>query len=177
MSPSYIPTLKDHIESAILTEAGIGKNVPEDSAILVHLIEVTGHATNICHELQHSAVNQARRNDVSWAEIGQTLEISRQAAQQRFASEKVESAAFGVRTIRGVTAFNEMSILESEGRAGNHLTGFGALTIQVKPSSKVWMHKRVTALNIGKVRKQMEANEWTYVGSWFPFHYFKKVAD
>jgi hypothetical protein len=176
MGPSYIPNLRDNIESAILTEAGIGKSVPEDSALLVHLIKVTGHAIDICHELQHSAVNQARRNDVSWAEIGQPLEISRQAAQQRFASDRAEAAAVGVRTIRGVTAFNEMSVLESEGKAGNHLTGFGALTIQVKPSSKVWIHKRLTALNIGKVRKQMEANELTYAGSWFPFHYFKKVA-
>jgi hypothetical protein len=176
MIPSYIPTLRDHIESAILTEAGIGKDVPQDSALLVHLIAVTGQAMNICHELQFSAVSQARRNDVSWAEIGQTLEISRQAAQQRFASERADAAVAGVRTIRGVTAFNEMSVLESEGKAGNHLTGFGALTIQVTPSSKVWMHKRVTALNIGKVRRQMEAREWTYVGSWFPFHYFKKVA-
>lgn len=177
MSPSYIPTLKDHIESAILAEAGIGKTLPQESTALLHLIEVTGQATNICHELQHSAVGQARRNDVSWAEIGRTLDISRQAAQQRFASEKAEAPTVGVRTIRGVTAFNEMSILESEGKAGHHLTGFGPLTIQLKPSSKVWVHKRVTALNIGKVRQQMDANGWTYVGSWFPFHYFKKVAD
>jgi hypothetical protein len=177
MSPSYIPTptLKDNIESSILTEAGVGKTLPQDSTVLLHLIAVTGHATTICHELQRSAVNQARRHDISWAEIGQTLEISRQAAQQRFVSEKAAAPAADLRIIRGVTAFSEMSILESEGKAGYHLTGFGALTLQLKPSSQVWLHKRVTALYIGKIRKQMETKGWTYVGAWFPFHYFKKT--
>ena len=177
MSPSYIPTLKDNIESAILTEAGVGKMLPQDSAVLLRLIEVSGDATSICNELQRSAVNQARRHDVSWAEIGQKLDISRQAAQQRFAPDQSEPATRDLRIVKGATAFNEMGILESEGKAGYHLVGFGPLVLELKPSSKVWLHKRVTALNIGRIRKQMEAAGWTYVGAWFPFHYFKKIAN
>ena len=168
--------LKDTIESAILSATGIGKELPEDQAVLLRLIDVTGQATSICSQLQQSAVNQARRLDVPWSDIGATLSISRQAAQQRFASEDSTPDPDNIRVLKGATAFNEMGMLKLEGKAGYHLVGFGPLTLKLMPSRKTWLHERVTSLNIDSARADMEKKGWTYVGSWFPFHYFKRAV-
>ena len=168
--------LKDTIESAILSATGIGKELPEDRSVLLRLIGVTGQATNVCSQLQQSAVNHARRMDIPWSDIGTTLGISRQAAQQRFASEDSVTDPDNIRVLKNANAFNEMGMLKLEGEAGYHLVGFGPLTLKLMPSRKTWQHERVTSLNIDKTRALMEKKGWTYIGSWFPFHYFKRAV-
>ena len=175
MNPEPCP-LKDTIESAILSAAGIGKELPEDRAVLLRLIDVTGQATSVCSQLQQSAVNHARRMDVPWSDIGATLGISRQAAQQRFAAEDNTADPDNIRILKNANAFNEMGLLKQEGEAGYHLIGFGPLTLKLMPSRNRWQHERTTSFNIEKTRVLMEKNGWTYVGSWFPFHYFKRVV-
>ena len=111
----------------------------------------------------------------AWSVIGRELGISRQAAQQRFGQATPEAELNGtMRTIGQVTAFNEMEILKHEGAAGNHLVAFGPLYLTVQASSQQWEHLRVTTVWMGDLRRQLEQSGWVYVGTWFPFRYFKR---
>lgn len=171
-------TLEGSLEATILTEAQLVRRTPEKPDEFLRLIAVSGAAAEACAAMQRSSVNQARRLDVPWASIGEVLGISKQAAQQRFAASNGDALLpKGGRIINGATAFNEMSILEREGKAGYHLVGFGALVLFVEGSSQAWEHRRRTSLNIAKTRRSMAAEGWTYVGSWFPFHYFKRTRS
>ncbi|KQM28522.1 MULTISPECIES: hypothetical protein [unclassified Sphingomonas] len=120
----------------------------------------------------------ARRADMSWAEIGKTLGISKQAAQQRFgratghAEEGVDNGTF-VRT--GATAFNELRILAGEGRKGNELVALGALTLSFRPSEQTWEYCR--RIGTGSDTTRMQAEGWEHVASWLPFHYYKRVTE
>ncbi len=169
--------LRNDIEKAILTHAGLAKNSETDPASLLRLVDAASESVEVCSELQRAAVHQARRSDVPWSEIGSRMGISRQAAQQRFAPEEPSELAIeNSKRIAGANAFNEMQILETEGKAGYHLVGFGPSFLTVLASKKKWEHRRLYALNIATKRSQMEADGWNYVGSWFPFHYFKRVV-
>lgn len=170
--------LRNDLEKAILTHAGLSKNSETDATSLLRLIDATSESAEVCSQLQRAAVHQARRSDIPWSEIGLVIGITRQAAQQRFAPEEPpELAAENAKRISGANAFNEMQILETEGKAGYHLIGFGPHFLTVLASKKVWEHRRLYSLNIANKRIQMEAEGWIYVGSWFPFHYFKRVVS
>ncbi|MBC3880616.1 hypothetical protein H8K35_03150 [Undibacterium sp. LX40W] len=170
--------LRNDIEKAILTHAGLSKNSETDPSSLLRLVDATSESVEVCSQLQRAAVHQARRSDVPWSEIGSVMGITRQAAQQRFAPEESnEQAAENSKRISGANAFNEMQILETEGKAGYHLVGFGPHFLTVLASKKVWEHRRLYALNIANKQSQMEDEGWTYVGSWFPFHFFKRVVS
>jgi hypothetical protein len=69
-----------------------------------------------------------------------------------------------------------MQMLEAEGRAGRELVGTGALTLVVRQTDKAWEHVRVSAFRWTDIRGRMERDGWTYVASWYPFHYFKREA-
>ena len=175
MNDSDLSSLKYSLEAAILGHAHLAQPKSNDVSSLLQLVQVTGKASNICSEFQRSAVHQARRSGVSWLEIGEALGISKQAAQQRFGLADVEIPE-GIRVVKGATTFNEMAMLSEEGKAGFHLVGFGPLTLRLKPSRKKWLHIRESGVNVQKIRAKKEAEGWEYVGSWFPFHYFKKPA-
>jgi len=168
-------SLKESLEAAILGHAQLAQSGSGDTESLLQLVQVTGRAAAICSDFQRSAVQQARRSGVSWVEIGDALGISKQAAQQRFGVADSETSE-GIRVIKDVTAFNEMTLLSQEGEFGFHLVGFGAFTLHLRPSGRKWLHSRVLGINVQKIRRQKEAAGWEYVGSWFPFHYFKKQA-
>ncbi len=170
--------LRTDLEAAILAHAGLGREGDADTASLLRVIGAAGEAITECEALQRTSVHQARRSGIPWSDIGAGLGISRQAAQQRFAPEETsEKPSDDTRQITGATAFNEMSILEAEGRAGYHLVGFGPLFLTVQASDRIWEHRRIISRNVDKQLRRMEAAGWTYVGSWFPFHYFKRIAD
>jgi hypothetical protein len=167
--------LRADIERAVLAHAGIEDAASvSDADSLLKLVDACSLAVEESGLLQHAAVHQARRAEVSWAAIGEHLGITRQAAQQRFAPDAEAAPVDSVRRIHGATAFNEMQILAEEGKAGFHLVGFGALYLSVRASRQVWEHRRETALTDSK-RARLEAAGWTYVGGWFPFQYFKRV--
>ena len=67
-----------------------------------------------------------------------------------------------------------MALLEMQGIAGYHLVSFGVAHLVVEHSDRKWEHKRVTALRTHLARAELENDGWTYVGSWYPFHYFKR---
>jgi hypothetical protein len=170
--------LRNDIEKAILTHVGLSKDSETDPATLLRLVDATSESIELCGKLQRAAVNQARRSDIPWSEIGSVMGITRQAAQQRFAPEELpQSSAENTKRISGATAFNEMQILNIEGKTGYHLVGFGPLFLTVMASNDVWEHRRLYALNIAGKRTQMESEGWIYVGTWFPFHYFKRIVS
>jgi hypothetical protein len=118
-------------------------------------------------------VDAARRTGLSWTEIGEALGISKQAAQQRFRpgeladEQAVESGDEIVRL--GATAFNELRILREEGLRGRELVRVGALALVFRPSGQRWEYlRRVGAW------PSPGAQGWTHVGSWLPFHYYKR---
>ncbi len=168
--------LRSDIEKAVFDYAGTPAKTPTEPGVFLQLIDATQVAIEECNLLQRAAVHQARRADNSWAAIGDLLGITRQAAQQRFAIESPDTeAAPGLKLVKGASAFNEMRLLENEGREGYHLVDFGVLYLAMQASNKQWDHRREMALNITGKRSRLEKAGWTYVGAWFPFHYFKRV--
>lgn len=120
-------------------------------------------------------IDAARRVGMSWAEIGDTLGISKQAAQQRFkaAFDDVLETDEDLEVIRfGATAFNEMNILREEGLKGNELVRTGALTLVFRRTSEPWEYRR--RLGASSLMPQMQREGWKHVSSWLPFHYFKR---
>ncbi len=123
----------------------------------------------------HRWVDAARRTGLSWTDIGDTLGISKQAAQQRFKPEGPvdEAPENDGETIRrfGATAFNEVEILREEGMIGRELVSTGILSLVFRPSPHNWEYqRRIGTPMIGEMQKA----GWTYVSSWLPFHYFKR---
>jgi hypothetical protein len=69
--------------------------------------------------------------------------VSRQAAQQRFGQPgPPATTGRGRRVLSPLTAFDEMAVLEREGRRGWHVVDFGPLYHVVEASDSVWQHRR-----------------------------------
>ena len=172
-TPAALERLHDACGRAVATMAELSRETEGDQVTYLRLVQAADAAHRECGRILGDAVDQARRMGASWAAVGDVLGISRQAAQQRFG--RAQETRRGRREITGAHAFNEMRILADEGEAGYHLVGFGPLVLQVEASDHPWEHKRVTSLRgLSAVRPKLEADAWTYVGSWFPFHYFKR---
>ncbi len=172
--------LKAEIEKAILQFAQAGASAEPDQAQLLQLVSAATAALEECTTLQMAAIHQARRSGVSWSAIGELLGITRQAAQQRFATPiTLPDSTSALKRIDGVNAQNEMSLIRLEEANGYHLTGFGPQYLQMQKSDYHWEHKRINALPIsaGNKRAQIEKEGWVYVGSWLPYMYFKRVKD
>lgn len=121
-------------------------------------------------------VDAARRAGLSWSEVGDTLGISKQAAQQRFGGPADSPDTHEGWIVRGnANAFNEMQILDEEGRAGNELMSTGLLSLVFRPTDRLWEYRREIGL-AHTVRGPLERAGWTLVSSWFPFQYFKRVV-
>ena len=169
--------LKAALENAILGSENGSLKLEKEPAAFLRLVQVADFASKECSGLLVDAVRQAIRAGNSWAAIGATLGTSRQAAQQRFGGPRQpgESDMHGTRrVITGATAFSEMKMLEIEGAAGNLLVDFGALYLIVEESDRPWQHLRV----FGRLRMtQLVSDGWTFVGAWFPFHYYKRPVD
>ena len=168
--------LRDSIGKAVLSPVFSTDEHEEDSASYLRLINAADIAYKECGYLLEDAVFQAKRINHSWASIGDVLGISRQAAHQRFnpntasVSEHDETTT---RRITGADAFNEMAILRVEGKAGNHLVGFGPFYLLVQESDQQWEHKRITNFS-RRAKGILESTGWTYVGAWLPFLYYKR---
>jgi hypothetical protein len=149
-------TIRERVAEAVLEDAG-------DEIDYLRLVAGADVAAREGDRLLREAVFNARRAGHSWDAIGRVLGVSRQAAQQRFRSPE---APEGRRVIKA-TAFNEVEILEREGREGNHLVDFGPMYLVVEPSEQEWEHLRVVG------RREPEG-DWELVGRWFPFRYYKR---
>ncbi|WP_114950771.1 hypothetical protein [Sphingosinicella terrae] len=158
------------IEEAAGPVAGDRKDDFVELILAAHLVADEGRSA-----LQR-CIDAGRRAGLSWSEVGAVLGISKQAAQQRFGSG---GAAFSgcdgadVEIRLGATAFNEMRILENEGRAGRELVGIGMLTLYFRRTMQQWEHARLIGISSAPPPRG-SGPEWQHVTSWFPFHYFKR---
>jgi hypothetical protein len=154
--------IRERVGDVVLESVG-------DELDYLRLVASADVAAREADRLLHESVSGARHAGYSWDAIGGVLGVSRQAAQQRFRSIKAEDGD-GRRVITGVHALNETEILAREGRAGNHLVGFGPLYLIVEPSERQWEHKRVLG-------RKLSGDDWEFVGSWFPFRYYKRRLE
>ncbi len=80
---------------------------------------------------------------------------------------------------RTATALDEVGVLDEMGRQGWELTGFGPLVLHFRRPEKrelrvPWRYLRVTEVLSTAQRRRVEADGWTYCGSWMgTLHYFK----
>lgn len=150
----------------------------EEPGSFAPLIEAAAIAADEARIALHRWVRAGRRGGLSWAEIGQVVGVSKQAAQQRFGGEdSAETASVahpGAITVKlGATAFNEMAMLQREGAAGRELIGTGALRLFFRQTDRPWRYQRT----VGEMDPRQRVGEgWEVVSSWFPFHYYKRPA-
>jgi len=127
----------------------------------------------------HRWVDAGRRAGMSWTEIGALIGITKQAAQQRFRGSNDEPDLIGeegeIVTRFGATAFNEVGMLAEEGSKGHELIRTGALQLVFRKTDRAWEYRRVVAVSTQAMLEGMAQSGWTYVSSWFPFHYFKRA--
>src|SRR6056297_72242 len=164
--------IRDGVAEACLNAAGPDLLDTPDGAL--RLVAAAKVAADRGATLLDDAVAGARHAGHSWAAIGGVLEISRQAAQQRFGTthDEPEATTPQQRVIRRVTALNELSVLEREQVEGWHLVGFGAGKLVVESSDHPWEHQRLTFASHALLRA-MESDGWRIVGVWGPLTYLK----
>lgn len=127
----------------------IGRAILADSAgTPLAVVRRAAEADQVAGDLLQQAVTAARANGHSWAEIGETLGLTRQAAQQRFGRAAPDAAdgAEGDREERWlgpVTAFDEMAELALAGDLGWHTVGAGMLRHRMVRTPTRWEHRRV----------------------------------
>ena len=152
----------------------IEKRIETDPQATLDLVVITAAAYAETGKLLTSAVAAARASGWSWEAVGTALGMSRQAAQQRF-GVKTASAEATITTQRvvGLTAFNEIEILNEKGRHGWHSIAFGPLFHDLEKSGVQWEHRRMF---VGSRKiKALEAQGWQQIGHiWFPWVYLKK---
>jgi hypothetical protein len=152
----------------------IEKRIDSDPQASLDLVVLAAEAHSEIGKILKSAVSSARSAGWSWEAIGRALGMSRQAAQQRFGvkTEATEPSLERQRLV-GLTATNEMEILNEKGRHGWHSVGYGPLFHDLEKSDVQWVHCRVFVGT--RKAKNLESDDWERVGTmWFPWHYFKK---
>lgn len=152
----------------------IEKRIETDPQATLDLVVITSQAYSETGKLLSSAVASARSAGWSWDAVGKALGMSRQAAQQRFGHKSGANGESPECTrLVGVTAFNEIEILNEKGRHGWHSTGFGPLFHDLEKSDVQWENRRVFVGS--RKAKNLEAEGWEHIGHvWFPWVYFKK---
>lgn len=151
---------------------GLADALGRDPYAYLRLVAASRAGSEEATRLLRDAVAGARHAGHSWDVIGRELGVSRQAAQQRFgpvADAPLEDTPER-RTLRGLTAMDEMEALEREGKLGWHAVDLGLRHFVVERSGHPWEHRRVVLTGAGK----LEAEGWTQVGTWFPWRYFKR---
>lgn len=143
----------------------------------LELVVMTRRAQEITTGLLHDSVASARSAGASWEAIGSALDMTRQAAQQRFGRRpQPVPGAEEHRQLVGMTAFNEMEQLNSWGAHGWHSVRFGPMFHDVERSDTQWEHQR--AVIGSRKAKDLEAEGWERIGSsWFPWLYFKRPLE
>jgi len=186
MKASTETKLRSSVAELTIAHYADGSTTDLDQASLDDFRQLIRAAYIVSDEAGHSLnrwVDAGRHAGLSWSDIGEVLGVTRQAAQQRFARssafadtavDNLDEAKTVVRT--GMTAFNEVAALEEEGRKGNSLIGAAPLKLFFSPRGVPYENIRVTALRPSPAIERLESEGWTYVLSWFPFHYFTRQA-
>jgi hypothetical protein len=152
----------------------IEKRIDSDPQANLDLVVIASDAHTETGKILRASVSSARSAGWSWEAIGKALSMSRQAAQQRFGikTEPAENSPDRQRLV-GLTASNEMEILNEKGRHGWHSVGFGPLFHDLEKSDIQWEHCRMFVGS--RKARNLEPNGWDRIGTmWFPWHYFKR---
>ena len=176
-------------EAVIGTPEGLRDDLQHNPDAYLRLIAASRTAAEQTSSLLRSSIDSARAAGHSWDTVGRILGVSRQAAQQRFGSPgtpPVASPLYGNsdfegdaerRVISPLTAFDEMAVLNDEGRRGWHSVDFGTLYHLVERSPWQWEHRRVVWSPISPLRR-LESEGWQLVGAMtFPWAYYARQLD
>jgi hypothetical protein len=172
--------------SALLAEAiassadpALERRLGQDPQAYLDLVAQTERAHTQTGEMLRAAVLSARAAGHSWEAIGATLGMTRQAAQQRFGKESSHDghgSPAPTRVIKGLTAFNEMAVLDEAGRRGWHSVGYGPFYHVLQRDDVQWEHRRVHAWS--RSRASLEADGWQPIGrGWFPWTYYARPTS
>ncbi len=142
-----------------------------DPRAALRLVAITAELSTEVDESLRGAVDSARAAGLSWEQIGDTLSVSRQAAQQRFRRDAPATEG-AVWHMYPVTSFDEMARLNEAGRYGWHSVGFGTLFHDLVRTGEQWEHRRVGILSL---RLVSEGDGWQRIGTmWFPWAYYAR---
>jgi hypothetical protein len=76
----------------------------------------------------------------------------------------------------GLTAFNEMAVLEKAGQYGWHSVSYGPLFHLLERDDMQWEHRRVYAWS--RRRSELARDGWQPVGNgWFPWSYYARPTS
>lgn len=164
-------------ETIAAADPELQERIHSDPEAYLDLIVLTDRTRKEASALLDAAVTSARSAGLSWDAIGESLGMSRQAAQQRFGPRDPQgeppSRMSETRTLRGLTAFNEMAALNRAGKFGWHSVENGILFHTLERSTEQWEHDRVLITN--PKRAQMERDGWQQAGEkWFPWVYYAR---
>ena len=170
-------TLAQRLTAAMLAEdAQLSKRLEHDPEAYLDLIRLAARAEGHIAATLKDAVLGARSAGNTWEAIGGVLNMSRQAAQQRFGEPGTGHVAVATRVLRPVTAFDEMAALAEAGRSGWHSVGYGPLYHLLERSDKQWEHLRL--FMPGREVEELKRAGWQQIGDgWFPWAYFKRELD
>lgn len=175
--------IRDAITEAVLaTPPGLRDSLEDDPQAYLRLVASTRVAAEQTSKLLREAIDGARTAGHSWDTIGRLLGVSRQAAQQRFGNNlgAVDDLSMPGRPARKMltplTAFDEMLVLEREGRRGWHSIDYGTLYHLVEASPWQWQHRRI--MWGSPSRKRLQDEGWELIKtSTFPWGYYKRRVD
>ncbi|HEY9350621.1 MAG TPA: hypothetical protein VIP75_08005 [Acidothermales bacterium] len=175
--------IRDAITEAVLaTPPGLRDSLEDDPQAYLRLVASTRVAADQTSKLLREAIDGARAAGHSWDTIGRLLGVSRQAAQQRFGNNlgAVDDLSMPGRPARKMltplTAFDEMLVLEREGRRGWHSIDYGTLYHLVEASPWQWQHRRI--MWGSPSRKRLQDEGWQLIKtSTFPWGYYKRRVD
>lgn len=178
LTPEQTDRLREAVTDAVLSAVpGLREAMRDDPSASLALVHASRAAAEETSRLLQEAITGARRAGHSWDSIGRLLGVSRQAAQQRFGVPgPPRPTAAGRRVLSPLTAFDEMAVLEHEGRRGWHVVDFGPLFHVVEASDRAWEHRR--AVWSPSVARGLRAEGWMPVGEvTFPWGYWKRCLD
>lgn len=159
----------------VISQLGVAEE-PQSVSDYLSLIDVASDIESQARTLLGEAVDAARRAGATWAAIGSTLGITKQAAQKRFAtthSPMTSAIGHDERLLGPVTTFDEMTELALAGMYGWHSIEVGTLFHRVLRSKTQWEHVRISMLT-GSRRTAMQAEGWEIIRSAFPYTYLKR---
>lgn len=151
----------------------VARAEPHDVGDYLGLIAVASDMEAQARRLLRDSVTAARSSGATWSAIGETLGMSKQAAQKRFPdTAPVATLDPDERVLGPVTAFDEMKELAVAGRYGWHSVDFGPFHHRVVRSATQWEHRRVSMLR--RRGRTAEEEGWVVIGSTFPYTYLKR---
>ncbi len=150
-----------------------GSDSPETQEDFLQLVGAASRLEAGARTVLQQAVTSARSAGNTWASIGTTLGMSKQAAQKRFASFVVpaEDLAPDERILGPVGPFDEMRELALAGRYGWHSVQVGMNYHRVLHSSTQWEHCRTSGAR--SVRRLVDEG-WQLVGGDVGYSYLKR---